>query len=78
MNKQEILEKLAPIFSETFEEEIELTPELSAEDVENWDSLGNIRLFVAIEENFSIQFTTSEISNLKNVGELVDAILSRY
>ena len=78
MNKQEILEKLAPIFSETFEEEIELKPELSAEDVENWDSLGNIRLFVAIEENFSIQFTTSEISNLKNVGELVDAILSRY
>ena len=78
MNKKEILEKLAPIFLETFEEDIELTPELSASDVENWDSLGNIRLFVAIEEKFSIQFTTGEIANLKNVGELVDAILSRY
>jgi len=78
MNKQEILEKLAPIFSETFEEDIELTPNLSAADVENWDSLGNIRLFVAIEQKFSIQFTTGEIANLKNVGELVDAILSKY
>lgn len=78
MNKQEILKKLATIFSETFEEDVELTPELSAADVENWDSLGNIRLFVAIEEKFSIQFTTGEIANLKNVGELVDAILSRY
>ena len=78
MNKQEILEKLAPIFSETFEEDIELTPNLSASDVENWDSLGNIRLFVAIEQKFSIQFSTGEIANLKNVGELVDAILSKY
>lgn len=78
MNKQEILEKLAPIFSETFEEDIELTPNLSAADVENWDSLGNIRLFVAIEQKFSIQFSTGEIANLKNVGELVDAILSKY
>ena len=78
MNKQEILEKLAPIFSETFEEDIELTPNLSAADVENWDSLGNIRFIVAIEQKFSIQFTTGEIANLKNVGELVDAILSKY
>ncbi len=78
MDRQELLAKLAPIFSETFEEDIELTPELSAADVENWDSLGNIRLFVAIEEEFSIQFTTGEISNLKNVGELADAILSKF
>lgn len=78
MNKQKILERLAPIFSETFEEDIELTPNLSAADVGNWDSLGNIRLFVAIEQKFSIQFTTGEIANLKNVGELVDAILSKY
>ena len=61
MNKQEILEKLAPIFSETFEEDIELTPNLSAADVENWDSLGNIRLFVAIEQKFSIQFSTGKL-----------------
>lgn len=78
MDRQELIAKLAPIFSETFEEDIELTPELSAADVENWDSLGNIRLFVAIEEEFSIQFTTGEISNLKNVGELADAILSKF
>jgi acyl carrier protein len=47
---------------------------MTAKEVAEWDSLGHIRLMVAIEQAFGIKFSTSEISNLANVGELVAVI----
>jgi acyl carrier protein len=59
------------------EESIELTPELSAKDVDGWDSLTHIRLILTIERAFKIKFSTSEIGKLKNVGDLVELIAAR-
>lgn len=69
------LERLAPIFRDVFDDE-SITPhsEMTAKEVAEWDSLGHIRLMVAIELAFGIKFSTSEISNLANVGELVSVI----
>jgi len=69
------LEKLTPIFRDVFDDE-SIVPHLAmtAKEVAEWDSLGHIRLMVAIEQAFGVKFTTSEISNLANVGELVAAI----
>lgn len=69
------LERLAPIFRDVFDDE-SITPHLAmtAKEVAEWDSLGHIRLMVAIEQAFGVKFTTSEISNLANVGELVTVI----
>jgi len=49
----------------------------TAKDVEDWDSLTHINLIVAVEKEFKIRFTTAEVTNLKNVGELIDAILRK-
>ena len=49
---------------------LELLPQMTAADVEGWDSLSHIDLIVALEREFKIKFTTAEISKLKNVGEL--------
>ena len=52
---------------------LELLPNMTAADVEGWDSLSHIDLIdliVALEREFKIKFTTAEISKLKNVGEL--------
>ena len=69
------LEKLAPIFRDVFEDDtIVPHPAMTAAEVEDWDSMGHIRLMVAIEEALRIKFSTSEISSFKNVGELVAAI----
>lgn len=46
----------------------------TAQDVDGWDSLRHIDLIVAIEQRFRIRFKTSEVTALKNVGELIDAI----
>jgi acyl carrier protein len=55
-------------------DEVVATPDLTAQKVDGWDSLGNIRLFLEIERVFSIRFSAMETTSLKNVGELVAVI----
>lgn len=75
MEKPEIIEKLHPIFREILEnDDIVLTEETAARDIDEWDSLNHIQLIVAIEKNFGIQFSSSEIQSWKNVGEMCDSI----
>ncbi|NIF05497.1 acyl carrier protein [Chryseobacterium sp. Tr-659] len=78
MNKDEILAKLTDIFhNELDNDEIVLTFETTAEDIEEWDSLSHIQLIVAVEKAFGIRFTSSEIQSWNNVGEMIDCILSK-
>ena len=69
------LAQVQEIMQDVFDlDDLVITPETTAEDVEEWDSLSHIRLVVAIERRFKIRFKTSEISGLQNVGELVSVI----
>ena len=78
MDEQQIYARLTQIFSDVFDEEsIKVTPELSAKDVDGWDSLSHIRLILTIEKAFKIKFSTSEIGKLENVGDLVSLIEAR-
>lgn len=75
MDEQQIYGRLAVIFEDVFDEDsIELTPDLSAKDVDGWDSLTHIRLVLTIERTFKIKFSTAEIAKLENVGDLVRLI----
>lgn len=77
MTKADVLERLQSIFDELFLDEVVVTPELSAHDVEEWDSLLHISLVVAIEEVFNIKFRVGEVESTQNVGEFADLILQR-
>jgi acyl carrier protein len=78
MDKLQIYARLKEIFEDVFDEEsITVTPELSAKDVEGWDSLAHIRLLLTVEKAFKIKFSTSEVAKLENVGELVALIEAR-
>ena len=78
MERIEIFEKLNEIFVDVLDlDEVELTDETSANDIEEWDSLSHIQLIVAIEKEFKVKFTSKEIMSWKNVGEMVDCILSK-
>ena len=75
MERKEILSKLNEIFIDVLDlDEVELTDETSANDIEEWDSLSHIQLIVAIEKTFGIKFTSLEIMKWKNVGEMVDSM----
>jgi acyl carrier protein len=78
MDEPQIYQRLSTIFGEVFDEDdIQMTPELSAKDVDGWDSLTHIRLILTVEKAFGIKFSTSEIGKLENVSGLVALIKSR-
>ena len=78
MERKEIFEKLNEIFCDVLDlDEIELTDSSCADDIEEWDSLSHIQLIVAIEKAYGIKFTSLEIMKWKNVGEMVDSIMSK-
>ncbi len=76
MNEEIIWEQLTQVFCDVFDDdEIKIGPETIAEDIDDWDSLSNIQLIVAIEKVFGgVKFSTGEVANMKNVGEMVDII----
>lgn len=71
----DVREKVQEVFREVFDDDgIELFDEMTAEDIEDWDSLAHIQLIVSIEKCFNIKFTTEEVLKLKNVGEFISLV----
>ena len=58
-------------------DDIELTPDLAAKDVDGWDSFKQIEIILAAEERFLVKIPTREVDALQNVGDLVRAIATR-
>jgi len=78
MDNNKILEEVKEIFRDVLDnEEIELQFETTADDIDEWDSLSHIQLIVAIEKHFKIKFTSKEILSWKNVGEMIDCIMTK-
>ncbi len=75
MQQQEVLAKLQEIFDSVFLDEVIVTPELSAKDVPEWDSVTHVTLIMATEEGFGIRFRVGEVEATKNVGDLADLII---
>jgi acyl carrier protein len=71
------LSKIQEIFDETFLDKVVVTPELTAKDVPEWDSLLHVSLVLAIEQEFHIRFRVGEVEGTKNVGELAELIQKR-
>lgn len=75
MTKAEIHENVQEIFRDVFDEEdLVITDETNAEDIEDWDSLAQVRLTVAIGKKFGIKFDFGELAALHNVGEMLELI----
>ena len=78
MRKEEVYERLNKVFRDVFDDEsIVVKPETTSKDIEDWDSLEHINLVVAVEQEFGIKFNMGEVTTMKNVGEMVDIIMSR-
>lgn len=75
MEKKEILAKLQDIFCDVFEnDEIKITVDTVAEDIDEWDSLAHIQLVNELEKEFKIKLSAKEILSWDNVGEMINAI----
>jgi acyl carrier protein len=57
MERKEIVSKLTSVFRTIFNDNtLILSDELTANDVDNWDSLSHMILITEIEKSFSIKF----------------------
>ena len=72
------LTRLNEVFRQVFDdEELEITPETSAKDIDGWDSLMHVTLIVNVEKAFGVKFSSTEVAAMKNVGDLIRLIESR-
>jgi acyl carrier protein len=75
MTDGEVLEKLTNIIRDILDDDsIVVTPETTADDVEDWDSANNINIVVSAESRFKIKFKSAEIERLRNLGDFVAVI----
>lgn len=78
MEKTEIVKGLTPVFRKVLgDNTLELTDELNANDVENWDSLSHMVLIAEIENKFGIKFRLKDLNKMSNVGDMIAIISSK-
>lgn len=78
MTHTEVLEKVQEFVRDAIDREnIILSPEMTADDVQGWDSLIHIQIIAAIQSHFKIKFSALEMISWSNVGELCDTIISK-
>ena len=78
MERDEILEKLQEIIRGAIDDEdIVITDNTVASDVDGWDSLAQVLIVGELQNELGVKFTSAEISKYANVGELVDAVKAK-
>jgi len=78
MEKTEINNKLTEIFRRTFNDDsLVLKSELTANDIEQWDSLTHMNLITEIESTFSIKFKLKDLNKIRNIGDMINTIESK-
>lgn len=77
MSREEVFERLQPVFRDVFDDDtITVSETTTAADIEDWDSLEHINLVNAIEQEFHMKFSMGQVVTMKNVGEMVDILLT--
>ena len=78
MDINTVYAKLNVIFRDLFDDDsIVVTPQTTANDSEDWDSLEHITLIATVERTFKMKFKMGEISSMKNVGQMANIIQAR-
>ena len=68
-------EMVNQVFQRVFDDQsIRVRPEMTASDIDGWDSLSHVNLITALEARFDIRFTQKELLKQRNVGDLIAAI----
>ena len=75
---ENIINRLNAVFRHVFEDSsIQVTHEMTANDVQKWESLSHVAMIAAVEKEFGIKFKLRELIAMKNVGDLINRIASK-
>jgi acyl carrier protein len=74
---RDLMSEVMDVFRDVFEDDnLVVTRETTAADVLGWDSVKHVTLMLNVERRFNIRLSSSEVSDMKNVGDLI-AIVER-
>ncbi len=78
MEKTEVAEKLTLILRKVLNNDsLVLRDDMTASDVDNWDSLSHMIIINDIETVFSIKFKLKDLNKMRNVGNMIEIIISK-
>jgi len=64
-------ETLNEVFRQVFANpKLDITPELTPNDIDGWDSMAHVNLIAAVELRFKIKFDSKELRKIGTVGDL--------
>ncbi|WP_158848180.1 acyl carrier protein [Algibacter sp. L1A34] len=76
MNKTKITQEVEDIFRKVFDDDkLVINMTMTANDVDNWDSLTHMLLIVEVENTFNIKFKLRDLNKMKNVGDMIDLLV---
>ena len=75
MNAKQVVAELAEVFQDVFDDPaMQIQRDMTADDVDGWDSARMVEIIIATEARFGLTFTTRETDSLKCVGDLIDVV----
>lgn len=70
--------KLQAVFAEIFEiDPNTVLPETKLNEINGWDSLGQLRIIMAIEDAFDVVFTIEEVASLTQYSSISEKLQSK-
>jgi acyl carrier protein len=79
VTNEEIHAKLTDIFRSVFDDDsIVLSPTTNADDIEEWDSLNQIKIILACEQVFKTKLNARKVNTLENVGQMIDYLAGEF
>jgi acyl carrier protein len=77
MQSSDALSRMQKVFREVFEDNhLIVTPATTSKDIDDWDSVAQVKLVMAIEQEFGIQLEEDELT-IRNVGGFIEAVLKQ-
>ena len=77
MTRNEVFNGVQDIFRDIFDvDDLVINNTTNSDEIEDWDSLNHINLVSAIEKEFKIKFALGELMTLKDVGAMVDLMMT--
>ncbi len=78
MEKEELLQQLTLIFEQVLKRsDLKIDYNMSAEDIDEWDSLTNMTIISEIEKKWDVHFKLRDIVRMKNIGDMIDVIIKQ-
>ncbi len=70
-----MIERLRDCFARTLHREMPaFSPELSFAELPGWDSVAHLSLLLAVEQTFTVAFTSRQMVEMKTIGDMLEVL----